>query len=432
MPYRPVDVVEVLYSGQSIGAVVRDPGTGFYAFEYTAAWRRSGVELAPLTMPTTAARRVFVFPRLPEVTYRRLPAMLADALPDAFGNAIVTAALAREGVPANEVTPLDRLAYIGSRGVGALEFRPARGPRTTKPTAIVLSELVGAARAALSGSFDDDAETRAALSNLIAVGTSAGGARAKAVIALDPSTGEMRSGQLGVPEGFEHWLIKFDGVGSDADLGTSGSFGRIEYAYHLMARAAGITMSDCRLLEENGRAHFMTRRFDRVGGSKVHVQSLCAIAELDFNQRATHDYSQYFATIDALRLGPAAREEAFRRMVFNLYAANRDDHTKNLSFTMDDDGQWALSPAYDLTHAHNPAPTAWTVHHQMSVNGRFTDITRGDVSTVADRHVVPGWSEVIADVRAAVARWPEFADLAGLDPETAAVVADDMAALAPR
>lgn len=431
MAYEPVDVVEVLHLGERVGALALDPTSRFYAFEYAPAWRRRGIELAPLTMPTTGPARVFVFPLLPEATYRRLPALIADSLPDTFGNALVDAALAAQGVQREQITPLDRLAYLGPRAVGALEFRPARGPRTRVPTAVVISDLVGAARAALAGRFDSDDETRAALANLIAVGTSAGGARAKAVVAFNPATGEMRSGQLAAPEGFQHWLIKFDGVGSDAELGTGAAYGRIEYAYSLMAKAAGITMADCRLLEENGRAHFMTRRFDRTAEGKVHMQTLCAMAELDFNQRATHDYSQYFQTIDRLGLGHEARAEGFRRMVFNLYAANCDDHTKNLSFLMTADGSWSLSPAYDVTHAHNPSPQAWTVQHQMSVNGRFAGITADDVATVADRHMVPGWKAIVSDVRDAIARWPEFASAAGLDEATTAHVATDMRELAP-
>ena len=435
MAYEPVDAVLVTAWGREVGALALDPRSGHYAFEYTPAWRRTGIELAPLTMARTTA--VHVFPTLPEATYQRLPAMVADSLPDMFGNAIVNAALATQGVAPERITPLDRLAYLGRRGMGALEFQPARGPRTRRPTSIVLGELVTAARSVLRGEFAGDRNTEAALANLIAVGTSAGGARAKAVIAWNPATGEIRSGQLAAPEGFEHWMLKLDGVGSDAELGTGAGYGRIEFAYHLMARAAGVAMSDSRLLEENGRAHFMTRRFDRVagpdgGGERVHVQTLCAMAHLDFNQRGTHDYAQYLQTIDRLGLGPDARAEGFRRMAFNLWAANCDDHTKNLSFVCTRDGQWGLAPAYDVTHAHNPDPTRWTSQHQMGVSGRFAGITRADVAELADRYQVPGWRAIVADVQAATAQWPEFAAAANLDEATTATVATDIATLAPR
>jgi serine/threonine-protein kinase HipA len=429
MAYESVEAIEVRAWGRSVGALVADPASGFYAFEYTASWRRSGVELAPLTMPLSS--RVFVFPLLPVATYRRLPAMIADSLPDTFGNAIVDAALAREGVGRDSVTALDRLAYMGRRGVGALEFRPARGPQTRTPTSVRVGQRVESARSLVHGEFVADRETHAALANLIAVGTSAGGARAKAVVAWNPVTGEMRSGQLAAPEGFEHWLLKLDGVGADVDLGTSSGYGRIEYAYHLMAREAGIAMSDCRLLEENGRAHFMTRRFDRVGSGKLHLQTLCAVAELDFNQRGTHDYAQYLQVIDRLGLGEEARAEGFRRMVFNLWAANCDDHTKNLSFLADEEGHWSLAPAYDITHAHNPEPGKWTAQHQMSVNGRFRGVTKADVASVADRFRIPGWRGIVADVEAATRRWPRHGEKAGLDAPVIEHITRDMRQLAP-
>ncbi|MEY2872656.1 MAG: hypothetical protein RLZZ373_27 [Pseudomonadota bacterium] len=292
-----------------------------------------------------------------------------------------------------------------------------------------VSQLVGAARAALQGQFGDDRQTEAALTQLIHVGTYAGGARAKAVVARHPVTGELRSGQLPADPGFEHWLLKFDGVGLDHELGTGGHYGRIEYAYHLMARSAGIDMPDCRLLEENGRAHFMIQRFDRDAASdKLHMQTLCAMDHLDYNQRGTHDYAQLFQVIDRLRLGPAARAEAFRRMVFNVVAANCDDHTKNHSFLMDRAGQWRLSPAYDVTHAYNPQG-AWTHQHLMSVNGRFTGITRQDCLTVADRFLAPDPKGVLRQVAESVRQWPVFAEQAGLPEEEARRVGRDFVAL---
>ena len=371
----------------------------------------------------------YVFPSLPIETFQRLPALLADALPDRFGNALIDAYLAGKGVDKARITAIDRLAYMGERSMGALSFKPTRGPRKLKPTAVEVSQLVGAARAALQGQFGDDRQTEAALTQLIHVGTSAGGARAKAVVALHPVTGELRSGQLPADPGFEHWLLKFDGVGMDHELGTGGHYGRIEYAYHLMARSAGIDMPDCRLLEENGRAHFMIKRFDRDAASdKLHMQTLCAMDHLDYNQRGTHDYAQLFQVIDRLRLGPATRAEAFRRMVFNVVAANCDDHTKNHSFLMDRAGQWRLSPAYDVTHAYNPQG-AWTHQHLMSVNGRFSGITRQDCLAVADRFLVPDAKAVLRQVAEAVRQWPVFAQQAGLPEDEARRVERDFVAL---
>jgi len=418
MPYEAVDVIEVRCWGSRVGALARDPGSGFYAFEYEPAWVASGRELSPLFMATSAATAPFVFPTLAVETYHRLPAMIADALPDDFGNALTTAYLANEGIRTEDITALDRLAYLGTRGMGALEFHPLRGPRTRKATALELSELVSAARRALAGDLGTESGITDALEHLIAVGTSAGGARAKAVVALNPQTGELRSGQVPADPGFVQWLLKFDGVGPDPDLGLTANFGRIEYAYHRMAVAAGITMTECRLLEEGGRAHFMTRRFDRTeDGSKVHTQTLCALAQLDFRQIGVHDYAQLFLLLPELGLGPDARQEVFRRMTFNVATAICDDHTKNFSFLLPEDGEWQLSPAYDVTHAHAPT-SRWTRQHLMAVNGRTTGITRGDVLEVGDRFAVPAASAVVAQVLDAVRGWRGFAEEAGLPGRT--------------
>jgi len=297
---------------------------------------------------------------------------------------------------------------MGKRGMGALEFKPARSPAVKSYTAIELGTLIDSARSAVRGELGDDHLAKAALSQIIQVGTSAGGARAKAAIAWNPATNEIRAGQFAVAEGFEHWLLKFDGMGSDRELGGSQDYGRIEYAYFLMARAAGITMSPCRLLEENGRAHFMTKRFDRDGNQKHHLQTLCAMAHLDYKQQGSHDYSQLFLTINQLHLGYQALEDAFRRMAFNVMAANCDDHTKNISFLLREGRAWELAPAYDITHAHNPKGE-WTHQHLMAVNGKFADISRADMLTVVDRFGIGTAPKVLQQVSDAVAAWPDFA-----------------------
>lgn len=407
--YTPVAIVEVRIWRKAVGAVALDPRLGYYAFEYQPAFVRSGIELAPLTMPLAAANEPFVFTDLAELSYRRLPGMLADALPDDFGNALIDAWMARGGVAKSQITSLDRLAYMGKRGMGALEFKPALGPKASRPsTAIELSALVESARRALQGEVNTDARAQAALAQIIQVGTSAGGARAKAVVSWNSATGEIRAGQFDAQAGFEHWLIKFDGVGVDERLGVSQDYGRIEYAYHLMAVAAGITMSPCRLLEEHGRAHFMTKRFDRDGNAKHHMQTLCGLAHLDYRQKATHDVSQLLVTIERLRLGYDAMEEAFRRIAFNVGAANCDDHTKNVSFLLREGAAWELAPAYDLTHAYNPKGE-WTYQHLMSVNGKFAAISRQDLIDVADRFGVGTAPQVLRQVSEAVASWPDYA-----------------------
>ena len=419
--YKPVTAVEVRLWGHTVGAVALDPKLGYYAFEYAPKFVASGIELAPLAMPLAQARDPFVFVALPELTYQRLPALLADALPDDFGNALINAWMASQGVAPSEITALDRLAYMGKRGMGALEFRPARGPHVASSTAVDLAALVESARRAVHGEIDSDPHATAALAQMIQVGTSAGGARAKAAIAWNPATEEIRAGQFDVEPGFEHWLLKFDGMGADRELGASRDYGRIEYAYHLMARQAGIDMSPCRLLEEGGRAHFMTRRFDRDGNRKHHMQTLCAMAHLDYKQRATHDYSQLLLTIQQLKLGHAALEEAFRRIAFNVMAANCDDHSKNFSFLLREGGAWELAPAYDVIHAYNPNGE-WTYQHLMAVNGKFSGITRADLLAVADRFGIGSAPKVLKLVNEAVAAWPEFARAAKVSSTEAARV----------
>ncbi|WP_137919113.1 type II toxin-antitoxin system HipA family toxin [Hydrogenophaga sp. 2FB] len=426
-PYQSVDVVEVRAWGRRVGAVAREPTKNFYAFQYDPAWVRTGIELAPLTMPLAQASEPFIFTELPEPTYKRLPALLADALPDDFGNALIDAWMADRGMAKAAVTSLDRLAYMGQRGMGALSFGPMRGPRPSKATAIQMGQLVQAARLAVQGDFDGEDHVHTALKQIIQVGTSAGGARAKATIAWNPDTDEVRTGQFNIPEGFEAWLLKFDGIGKDNDLGPSKGYGRIEYAYHLMAVEAGIDMSPCRLLEENGRAHFMTRRFDRDGDQRHHMQTLCAMAHLDFKQVATHSYNQLFQTANALQLGQQALVELLRRMVFNVLAVNNDDHSKNFSFLLRQGEPWALAPAYDITHAFNP-DNVWVKQHLMSVNGRFDRISRLDVRTVAERFgLLAELPEVVRQVQAATAQWPGFATHAGVDRTEAETIAGHIA-----
>lgn len=421
-------VIEVLAWGRRVGAVAPDPRLGYYAFAYDQAWRRARIELAPLTLPVDDRTEAFVFPNLPEATFHRLPGMLADALPDEFGNALIDAWMAEHGVAKSEVTILDRLAYMGKRGMGALEFKPARGSHRESVAPLEMKSLVEGARKLIEGNLSVDAHAKAALANIIKVGISAGGARAKAVIAWNPNTDQIRSGQFDAAEGFEHWLLKFDGVGKYPELGTGADYGRIEYAYYRMATQAGIAMSPCRLLEENGRAHFMTRRFDReiMNGRTIkhHVQTLCAMDHLDFKQRSTHAYAQLLMLIVRLRLGDDALGQTFRRMVFNVMARNCDDHTKNFAFLLRQGGSWGLAPAYDVTHAYNPKGE-WTYQHLMSVNGKFDDITREDILMEADRFGVRRPNDLVADVRGALEDWPSFAKEAGLSDSASARVAAD-------
>jgi len=427
MAYTPVDLVEVLAWGRAVGAIAPGRQRDSYVFEYDPAWIADGAEIAPALMPV--ARRLYSFPGYSAATWQGLPPPIADSLPDRFGNSIVDAWLARNGVAAEQITALDRLAYLGERGMGALEFRPDHTPALPPPTAIDLAQLIVSARRAVEGSLGSEDESQAALRRIIEVGTSAGGARAKAIVNFDPTSAEIRSGHVAPQPGFQPWLLKFDGMGTDAQLGPGRNYGRVEYAYSLMARAAGIRMSETRLLEEHGRAHFMTRRFDRTeSGERMHMLTLCGMDGLDFNAVGVNDYAQYFARIVALGLPRENLDQAFLRMTFNVVAANCDDHTKNAAFLMAPDGTWSLAPAYDVTHAFAPG-NRWLSQHLMGVNGVFADIRRSDVMAVADRFAVEGALTALAAVRDAVASWPQFAAQAGLDPAHADALAKDFSLL---
>jgi len=405
--------------GTTIGAVSLADGEDVALFEYAPEFLGSGIEPSPLRMPLS--RRVYRFPELPYRTFHGLPGMLSDSLPDRFGNALIDAWLARQGRGPDSFNALERLCYTGVRGMGALEFLPARGPEAKESQKLEIDQLVKLASDVLSQRDElrvklSDDQADAALNQILRVGTSAGGARAKAVIAWNPLTNEVRSGQLTVPGGFEYWLLKFDGVSSnrDKELDDPKGFGSIEYAYYLMAKAAGITMTECRLFEENGRRHFMTRRFDRLsGGGKLHVQSFGALAHFDFNAAGAHGYEEAFMAIRSLGLKATDAEELFRRMVFNVLARNQDDHVKNIAFIMDRRGEWSLSPAFDVTYSYQPAGL-WTGTHQMSVNGLRDGFAWDDLKAVAvNAGLKRGRAEsIFAQVRDALSRWRDFSDAA--------------------
>ena len=412
-PYKHIELIEAFLWDVRMGVVALDPAYGYYAFSYAPEFLATGVEPAPLTMPASSSDP-YIFNSLPVDTFKRLPALLSDALPDDFGNALINRYMAEQGIEASSVSILDRLAYMGDRAMGALTFKPARGIKAKDAAPIVMKDLVNQARQAVQGVFDNDDHANAALRNIIEVGTSAGGARAKAVIAWNPVTQEIRSGQVATGDGFEHWLLKFDGMGTDRELGDSKVYGRIEYAYYLMAKAAGIDMMESRLLQENGRAHFMTKRFDREPGNvRHHIQTLCAMSHLDYKLRGANSYAQYFSTIEELGLPYNQKEEAFRRMVFNVLSKNCDDHSKNFSFRLRKGHAWELSPAYDLTFSHNPNGE-WTNQHLMSVNGKFKDFIDSDLLEVADRFSIGTARSVIAQVANAIDLWSDFGLKAGL------------------
>ncbi|MCH7840383.1 MAG: type II toxin-antitoxin system HipA family toxin [Planctomycetes bacterium] len=414
-------VAEVRLWGRTIGAVSLDEGEDVVAFEYAPSFAASGIEISPLTMPLS--NRVHTFPDLSRKTFYGLPGLLADSLPDKFGRALIDAWLATQGRQPDSFNAVERLCYTGERGMGALEFVPAIGPKVRPAGRIQIDKLVELAsevlvsRNDLRVSFADESRERA-LTDILRVGTSAGGARAKAVIAWHPSTNEVRSGQVPAAKGFEYWLLKFDGVkgNRDKELEDPQGYGVIEYAYYRMAKDCGIDMSECRLFEENGRRHFMTRRFDRLaGGEKLHMQSLGALAHYDFNMAGAYGYEQALLVIRQLELPMRAIEEQFRRMVFNIVARNQDDHVKNIAFLMDKSGQWSLSPAFDMTYSFNPSGS-WTASHQMTLNGKRDDFTLDDFKACArTASMKRGRADAIVnEVRETVSRWKGYAEEAGV------------------
>jgi serine/threonine-protein kinase HipA len=422
-------IARVQLWGRTIGAVSMEEGRDYAAFQYDPEFAASGIELSPLVMPLSD--RVYEFPSLMRQTFHGLPGLVADSLPDRFGNALINAWLATQGRTPESFSAVERLCYTGTRGMGALEFAPVLGPRPRTAVRIQIDSLVRLAsevlsrRGGLRESFSGPARARA-LKQILCVGTSAGGARAKAVIAWNRRTHEVRSGQLPAGEGFEYWLLKFDGVSGnkDKELEDPKGYGAIEHAYHLMARSAGVVMSECRLLEENGRRHFMTRRFDRVeGGAKLHMQSLGALGHYDFNRAGAHSYEEAFMAVRRLSLPMSSVEQLFRRMAFNIVARNQDDHVKNIAFLMDREGRWSLAPAFDVTYSHNPAGD-WTAVHQMTMNGRRDQFTHADFEACGRAALMKRGraGEILEEVITAVRQWPSFAGEARVPDEHSAEI----------
>ncbi|MDD2983480.1 MAG: type II toxin-antitoxin system HipA family toxin [Crocinitomicaceae bacterium] len=396
-----------------VGAISWNQESGLGSFEYDTDFLKSGLELSPILMPLSQSSRIFDFPENRNSnTFKGLPGLIADVLPDKYGNAIINTWLARQGRPTNSLNPVETLCFIGERGMGALEFEPVQPKNQNNSTKINIGDLIDIAEGILTGKKDfktnlSEDEDKA-LFDILKIGSSAGGARAKALIAYNEKTGEVRSGQTTVPKDFQHWLIKFDGV-SDDQFGTAIGYGRVEMAYYQMAVAAGIEMMESRLLEENGRAHFMTKRFDRVHGKgKVHIQTFCAMRHFDFNDVGMHSYEELFETMRMLGLDYPQAQELFRRMVFNVMSRNCDDHTKNFAFMMTKNGVWKLTPGYDICHAYRPE-SQWVSQHALSLNGKRSDFTRSDLLAVGKSMNIKNASDILIEVANACLRWDEFA-----------------------
>ena len=419
-----VDTATIRLWNKDVGAVSWLQDRGYAVLEFDSSFLKEGLDISPIHMGLTTARQgdsIFSFPALNRETFRGLPGLLADALPDKFGNVIIDAWLARNGRDSKDFSSIERLCYVGSRGMGALEFRPMVSRGLESPVPVEIAELAKLAqeitvkRSSLDVNLGGNNKVNnEAIMDILRVGTSAGGARPKAVIAMDEK-GHVLSGQAEVPIGYEYWILKFDGV-SDLELGEPKGYGRIEYAYHLMAKAAGIEMTECRLLEEHGRAHFLTKRFDRQGGQKIHMQSLCGLAHYDFNLAGAYGYEQAFAVMRKLRISKAEAIQQYRRMVFNVIARNQDDHTKNIAFLMNKEGKWRLSPAFDVTYSHNPAGQ-WTNQHQMSINGKRDHFLMTDLISIGESISLPRPGKIISEILNIVNIWPTYAGEAGLNKE---------------
>ena len=417
-------VAEVRLWGRRIAAVSLAADSEVADFQYDPDFARSGIEVAPLTMPLND--RVYRFPELPRGSFHGLPGLLADSLPDRFGNALINAWLATQGRSAESFNAVERLCYTGERGMGGLEFYPVNGPRADDSSALSVDQLVALAsevlshRSELRGEFGAPRHTQT-MADILRVGTSAGGARAKAVIAWNPVSGEVRSGQVAAATGFEYWILKFDGVTGNRDKEREDpqGYGVIEYAYSLMARDCGINMPETRLFEEGPRRHFMSRRFDRTpDGRKLHMQSLGALAHFDYNMAGAYAYEQALQVIRRLGLPVSTVEEQFRRMVFNVMARNQDDHVKNIAFLMDKAGNWSLSPAFDMTYSYDPGGL-WTATHQMTINGKRDAFTLADFLTCAETAAINRdcAERIVDEVRTAVANWQHYAATVGVSAD---------------
>lgn len=416
-----VDVAEVKIWNQLVGAVQWNDQQKLASFEFAPEFIRKGWDLSPVKMPISNGARIYRFPELRrakdsvEDTFKGLPGLLADSLPDKYGNKLINRWLEKNNRLPESMNPVEKLCFIGNRGMGALEFEPAHLKAGKNTFSVELSGLVDIAKKMLSNreSFHTDlnADEEKAMQEILKVGTSAGGARPKALIAFDDKTGEIRSGQTKAPLGFEHWLIKLDGV-SGIQFGDSHGWGHVEYAYYLMAKECGVNMMECRLLPENNRFHFMTKRFDREGNeTKHHVQTLCAIQHFDYNDMFGYSYEQVFQTMRTLRLKYPEAEQMFKRMVFNVLATNYDDHTKNFGFILKKGGSWELAPAYDVCFSYDPT-NAWVSQQTLSVNGKRQHITKADLMTIAKSNNIKKGEVIIDDINRIIKSWGDFSSQA--------------------
>ena len=413
--------ISVMYQKQLVGAISYNAEKKIGFFEYSPEFIAQGIELSPIKMPLRTG--IYSFPGLDYEAYKGLPGLVADSLPDDFGNAVLNAWMAAQGLSSDSITPLQRLQYTGRRGMGALEYVPATQMQSLNASQPVqIQSLVNIAQEVLDqrNTFSvelngDGYEDRQAMLALLSVGMSAGGARPKAVLAFNEDFTQVRSGQTDVPEGFFHYLMKFDGVSEHhtgrETFGDPMGYGAMEYVYYLMATACGITMMPCRLLEEGPRRHFVTQRFDRIGNHKRHIQTLNGLAHVSYKRPGEYSYAELFAVARTLKVSAQDAEQLLRRMIFNVIARNHDDHSKNFAFMLDEQGQWSLAPAYDIAYSYKPG-SPWVNSHWMTLNGKRDGFTLDDFLTFAA--ISPLFKPVkikriLNEVIEAVSQWPQLA-----------------------
>lgn len=415
-----MEVIDVCYKSESIGALSFDSSTGLGAFEYSTKFIKKGIQLSPLKMPLS--KHIYRFPQLNYQTFKGLPGLIADSLPDDFGNAVMNAWVASQGKSTDSITPLQRLQYTGKRGMGALEYIPAtKLHNNNTKTDIQIESLVAIAQEVLDlrSNFNvelsrNHQEDSASMMELLSVGMSAGGARPKAVLAFNHDFTQVRSGQSDIPDSFTHYLMKFDGVSehntNQETFGDPLGYGAMEYVYHVMATQCGVDMMPCHLLDEGARRHFITQRFDRIGNQKVHVQTLNGLAHVDYKNPGSFSYAELFSIARDLRLPADDAFQLLKRMAFNIIARNHDDHSKNFAFMLKDN-KWILAPAYDLAYSYKPG-SKWVNSHWMSLNGKRDDFTREDFYSLIK--LSPAFSKqkidnIIDETLDVVSKWKKLA-----------------------
>lgn len=415
------EVVTVKFKDHEVGAVSYNTETQIGSFEYFSKFIKKGIELSPIKMPLS--KKIYTFPQLDSETFKGLPGLIADSLPDDFGNAVMNAWIASQGKSANEITPLQRLQYTGQRGMGALTYAPAfRRKNLNTSVPIQIESLVSIAQNILNKREEfnlnignNGQQNTEAMLSLMSVGMSAGGARPKAVLAFNKDFTQVRSGQIDAPNGFSHYLMKFDGVSehnkNQETFGDPLGYGAMEYVYHLMAKACGIKMMPCHLLDEGQRRHFLTERFDRSGNDKIHVQTLNALEHVSYKKIGSYSYAELLGTARKLNLSSDDALQLFKRMVFNVVARNHDDHAKNFGFMLDNDNNWQLAPAYDLAYSYKP-DSHWVSKHWMTLNGKQDNFIRADFYSF--EKLSPLFSKrkidaILDDTIEAVSQWHKIA-----------------------